>query len=159
MEQIDIPNIRGDIELLKDRLYNKNLENGILNTVLFITYFIEACKKSLLDSYSDIEQVHKFLDNISLITDEEFLLKDLVLVLFNDDITDELPDNGEYSQEQSNIINEGIDTLNGWMDEINEDYESDNFEIYIDTKFEAFIKNFEDLVLELFFKDTRHFPR
>ena len=155
MEEIDIPNIRGDIELLKDRLYNKNLENGILNTILFITHFIEACKKSLLDSYSDIEQVHKFLDNISLITDEEFLLKDLVLVLFNDDITDELPDNGEYSQEQSNIINEGIDTLNSWMDEINEDYESDNFEIYIDTKFEAFIKNFEDLMHSIhYWRDT-----
>ena len=66
---------------LSEKRVVNSIENGLLNTIFFITYFIEICKKSLLDTYTDSEQIINFKEKISLVTDKDYLISDLLLEL------------------------------------------------------------------------------
>ena len=72
------------IQNIKERIYDHSQQQSIVSMIFFITIFIHYCKEALKESYSDQTKINKFEDDISILVDNEGLIDDLILVLFND---------------------------------------------------------------------------
>ena len=72
------------IKNIKERIYDHSQQQSIVSMIFFITIFIHYCKEALKESYSDQTKINKFEDDISILVDNEGLIDDLILVLFND---------------------------------------------------------------------------